>query len=133
MKKRKKVSRRTQGLKIIRKMGGAEGARDFLGQVRALSPEFERLVVEFLAGELWSRPHLDLRTRSLCTIAALAALGRNRGLAWNVQMAIGNGATREEICEVLLHLAGYAGFPAAWEGLQVAHETLEKIPARLSR
>ena len=126
MEKRKKGSRRSQGLRIIRQMGGAEGARDFLGQIRALSPDFERLVVEFLAGELWSRPHLDLRTRSLCTIAALAALGRPRGLAWNIQMAIGNGATREEVYEVLLHMAGYAGFPAAWEGLRVAHEVLEK-------
>jgi 4-carboxymuconolactone decarboxylase len=85
-----------------------------------MSPDFERYVIEFLAGEIWSRPQLDRRTKSLVTIAALAALGRPQGLELNIRMALANGATRQEIIETLLHIAPYAGFPAAWEGLTVA-------------
>jgi alkylhydroperoxidase/carboxymuconolactone decarboxylase family protein YurZ len=77
-----------------------------------------------VAGEVWSRPGLDLRTRSLVTIAALAALGRSRALELNLRMAVNNGATRQEITEALLQIAPYAGFPAAWEALAVAEQAL---------
>jgi 4-carboxymuconolactone decarboxylase len=69
---------------------------------------------------IWSRPQLDRRTKSLATIATLAALGRPLALELNVRMALNNGATKEEIVETLLHIAPYAGFPACWEGLKVA-------------
>jgi len=109
-----------KGTEIIDQMLGKERAEATRSLWRALSPDFERFVVEFLAGEVWTRPGLDLRTRSLCTITALAALGRSRGLELNVRMALNNGATREEILEALLHIAPYAGFPAAWEAMTVA-------------
>ena len=92
-----------------------------------MSPGFEKLVVEFLAGEVWARDGLDLRTRSLCTIAALAALGRSRGLELNIRMGLNNGATREEILETLLHIAPYAGFPAAWEAITVADSVFKSF------
>jgi 4-carboxymuconolactone decarboxylase len=93
---------------------------------RTICPDFENYVVEFLAGEIWSRRELDLRTRSLVTIATLAAMGRTRGLELNLRMAHNNGATRQEIVETLLHIAPYAGFPAAWEGLALAGEVFSK-------
>jgi 4-carboxymuconolactone decarboxylase len=87
-----------------------------------VTPDFQKYVFEFLGGELWMRPGLDLRTRSLVTIAALAAMGRLRALRLNIEMGLRNGATRQEIVEVLLQMAGFAGFPACWEALGVAKE-----------
>lgn len=109
-----------RGAALLDRMLGAAEARQVRSAWRKLSPDFERYVLGFLSGEVWSRPDLDRRTRSLCTIAALAALGRTNGLALNIRMALRNGATRSEILETLLHIAPYAGFPAAWEALSLA-------------
>ena len=73
-----------------------------------------------MAGEIRARPGLDPETRSLVTVAVTATLGRANALALNIRMALRNGASREEIVEVLLHLTAYAGFPAGWEGLETA-------------
>ena len=105
-----------RGEELLRQMLG--GQADEVRQAwRALEPEFERYVVGFLAGEIWSRPGLPLKIRSLVTIAAVAALGRREALALNIRMALNNGASRQEIVETLLQLAPYAGFPACWEAL----------------
>jgi 4-carboxymuconolactone decarboxylase len=117
---------RERGLKIIEEMLGPERARQIREAWTALCPDFERYVVEFLAGEVWSRPGLDRKVKSLCTIAALAALGRPQGLELNIRMALRNGASREEIIETLLHIAPYAGFPACWEGLTIAYKTFHE-------
>jgi 4-carboxymuconolactone decarboxylase len=114
------VERYRRGECLLQEMLGPEGAEAIRSVWRQMSPDFERYVIEFLAGEIWSRPQLDRRTKSLVTIAALAALGRPQGLELNIRMALANGATRQEIIETLLHIAPYAGFPAAWEGLTVA-------------
>lgn len=112
----------SRGWKLLQQMLGAAEARRVRAAWQKLSPDFERYVLTFLAGEVWSRRGLDRRTRSLCTVAALAALGRREGLALNIRMALRNGATRAEILETLLHLAPYAGFPAAWEALVLADQ-----------
>jgi 4-carboxymuconolactone decarboxylase len=78
-----------------------------------------------VGGEIWSRPNLDLRTRSLCSIAILAALGRVNALELNVEMALNNGATKAEIVEVFFQVAAYAGFAAAWDGLEKVNEILK--------
>ncbi len=109
-----------RGSRLLEKMLGPGNARRVRTAWRKLSPDFERYVVTFLSGEIWSRPGLDRRTRSLCTIAALAALGRSNGLVLNIRMALRNGATRAEIVETLLHIAPYAGFPASWDALVLA-------------
>jgi 4-carboxymuconolactone decarboxylase len=108
-----------RGLKLFRQMAGS-GAEQIRRRWRALAPDFERYVLGFLAGEIWTRPVLDLRTRSLITIAALAASGRQQGLELNIRMALNNGARRQEIVETLLHLAPYIGFPASWDALTLA-------------
>ncbi len=115
-----------RGVARFRRMAGREAER-IRRRWRALSPDFERYVLGFLAGEIWVRPTLDLRTRSLVTIAALAATGRQQGLELNVRMALNNGATREEVVETLLHLAPYIGFPAAWDALTLAAEVMQKV------
>ncbi len=111
---------------MLRRLLGEDRAREIRAAWSKLSPDFAAYVTEFLAGEIWSRPHLDLRTRSLVTVAALAALGRQNGLRLNIEMALNNGATKQEILETLLQMAPYAGFPACWEGLVIADEIFRK-------
>jgi alkylhydroperoxidase/carboxymuconolactone decarboxylase family protein YurZ len=115
-----------RGAELLEKMLGPDRADRTRAAWREVCPDFEAYVVEFLAGEVWSRPGLDRRTRSLVTIAALAALGRTLGLELNVRMALRNGATLEEVVETLLHLAPYAGFPACWEALAVARKVFDE-------
>lgn len=119
--------RTERGARLIEQMLGPDEAARTREAWRAISPEFERYVTEFLAGEIWSRPQLDLRTRSLATVAALAALGRTRGLELNIRMALNNGASRQEITETLLHIAPYAGFPAAWDGLALTAKVFGEL------
>ena len=102
-------------------------AEEFKATLRELCPDFEEYVIGFLSGEIWARPGLDKRTKSLITIAALMAMGRSKGLELNLRIATNNGATQEEITETLLHLAPYAGFPAAWEALSIAHKVFSEI------
>ncbi len=114
-----------KGIEMLCRMLGEERSKEVREAWTKLSPEFASLVTNFLAGEIWSRPNLDLRTRSLVTVAALTALGRPNGLRLNIEMALNNGATKEEIVETLLQMAPYAGFPACWEGLVIADEVFK--------
>jgi 4-carboxymuconolactone decarboxylase len=114
-----------RGFEQLEQMLGRERAQQIRSQWSQISGEFEQFVLGSLAAELWTRPELDLRTRSLVTIAGLAALGRPRALALNIEMALNNGATRQEIRETILQMAFYAGFPAAWEGFQTAEEIFQ--------
>ncbi len=118
--------RMARGMQLLQKMLGPEEAERARQTWRQICPDFEHYVTEFLAGELWCRPGLDLRTKSLVTIAALAAQGRSHGLELNIRIALNNGATRQDIVETLLHLTSYAGFPAAWEGLILAHKVFDE-------
>jgi len=115
-----------RGARLLNKMLGPGDARRVRAAWRRLAPDFERYVLTFLSGEIWSRPGLDRRTRSLATIAALTALGRTNGLELNIRMALRNGATRAEIIETLLHMAPYAGFPAVWDALVLTGRVFAK-------
>jgi 4-carboxymuconolactone decarboxylase len=115
-------ARKRRGARLLERMLGKAQAQEVRAHWRKISPDFEAYVTEFLAGEIWARPKLDRRTRSLVTIAALAALGRTRALELNLRLALNNGATRDEVIETLLHIAPYAGFPASWEGLVLAEK-----------
>lgn len=91
----------------------------------ALAPEFFSLVTQFVFGLFWSRPNLDLRSRSLCTVAQLAALGKTEELKGHLLGARNLGITREELVEVLMQTACYAGVPAAVAALNAAAEVLK--------
>ena len=117
-----------RGLKLLHQMLGEERAEETRKVWQKLCPDFERYVIEFLSGEIWSRSGLPLKVKSLVTISALAALGRTQGLELNIRMGLKNGATRVEIIETLLQIAPYAGFPAAWEGLLIAQKVFEGEP-----
>jgi alkylhydroperoxidase/carboxymuconolactone decarboxylase family protein YurZ len=124
------ADRKEQGAQLLRQMLGPEQAEQVRQAWQEICPDFEEYVVRFLAGEVWSRPGLDRRTKSLVTIATLAALGRPLGLELNIRMALNNGATRQEVIETLLHIAPYAGFPACWEGLATAHEVFRELDGK---
>jgi len=116
--------RKERGVELLRKMLGKKETKEMRALWKDISADFENYVVDFIAGEIWSRKQLDLRTKSLVSIAALAALGRPLALELNIRMAINNGATRQDIVETLLQIAPYAGFPAVWEGLTTVHKVL---------
>jgi 4-carboxymuconolactone decarboxylase len=105
-------------------MVGVEKADSVISKFRSLSPLFEREVVSVVFGRTWSREQIDLKTRSLCSICILAALGRINALRINFTLAIENGATKEEIIEILLQVAIYAGYPVALDALTMLHEVL---------
>jgi 4-carboxymuconolactone decarboxylase len=86
--------------------------------------DFQRFITTYAWGEVWTRPGLDRRTRSCVTLAMLAALGYEEELAMHVKAALRNGLTREEIAEVLLQVAVYAGVPAANRAFAIAQRTL---------
>jgi len=117
-----------KGIDMLRRLLGDDRAIEIRTAWAKLSPDFAHFVTSF-AGEIWSRPELDLKTRSLVTIAGLAALGRPNGLRLNIEMALNNGASKEEILETLLQMAPYAGFPACWEGLVIADEVFKERKA----
>jgi 4-carboxymuconolactone decarboxylase len=105
----------------------------WVDRARATSNEFTEDFQDFLTryawGEIWSRPGLDRRTRSFLTLALLAGLGRAEELPLHVRGALHNGLTTDEIKETLLHVAVYAGIPAANSAFAVARRTLDEIAA----
>ena len=116
-----------KGLKVRKEVLG----EDYVNKSIAGADEFTRTMAEwsteFCWGALWTRPGLDRRTRSCITVAMLVALGRHEELAMHVRGAIRNGVTREELREVLLQTAVYAGVPAANSAFSIANRTLEEI------
>jgi 4-carboxymuconolactone decarboxylase len=95
-----------------REVLGDEHVAKVTAATTALDRDFQRWLTETAWGGVWARPGLDRRTRSLITIAILAALGHNE-LALHLGAAGNTGATPEDVAEVLLHVAVYAGIPAA--------------------
>lgn len=87
-----------------------------------LAPDFYRYVAETAFGMIWSRPGLDIRDRSLVTVAQLAALGKTEELKAHLRGALNLGIAQEELVEVLMQTAVYAGVPAANEALKAAAE-----------
>jgi 4-carboxymuconolactone decarboxylase len=97
-------------------------ARD---KVRTLAPKLVELTEEVLFGDVWERPGLSKRDRSLITVAALVALNRTEQLRGHLERALGNGVTKNEIVELITHLAFYSGWPTAMSAALVAKEVLE--------
>ena len=90
--------------------------------------DFGSFVAEAVMGGVWSRPGMSPRDRSLMTIAALTALDRPNELRIHLGMGLDNGLGRKEICEIIMHMAIYGGFPVAVEGMRIAKEVFEARP-----
>lgn len=88
-----------------------------------IAPDFARYLLEFPFGDIYCRPDLDLRSREVATIAALTALGNAAPqLRVHIEAGLNVGLAREEIVEIIMQMAVYAGFPAALNGLFAAKE-----------
>lgn len=118
-----------EGMKIRREVLGDAHVDRSMAAVSDFARPIQEFVTATAWGQIWSRPGLDRRTRSLINLAMLTALNRNHELAVHVRGAITNGCTTEEIQEVLLQVAVYCGAPAALESFRVAEKTLNEISA----
>ena len=90
---------------------------------------FQDLITEAAWGHVWSRENISQRERSMITIALLAALGHDEEVAMHVRATANTGATREDIREALLHVAVYAGVPAANRAIRIARKTFAEMDA----
>lgn len=112
------------GLQTRREVLGAEHVDRSLAQATDFARPMQELVTEYCWGEVWSRPGLDRKVRSLLNIAMLTALGRRHELEVHVRGAVTNGVTATEIQEALLQTAIYCGVPAAMEATRAAEAVL---------
>jgi len=101
-----------------------------LDSVEGIAPDLRAYITDFAFGDIYSRPGLDLRAREIATIASLTTLGNSpRELRAHIHGALAAGCTRDEVIEVIIQMAVYAGFPAAINGLEAAKEAFEQIDA----
>jgi 4-carboxymuconolactone decarboxylase len=98
-------------------------AQQLVGDV---APKLAELTDEVLFGDVWARPELSPRDRSLITVAALTALGRTDQLRSHLGIALNNGVTKEELAEVATHLAFYAGWPAGMSAATTLKQVLDE-------
>jgi 4-carboxymuconolactone decarboxylase len=114
-----------QGLATRKQVMG----EDFVARAFGGATDFSRPMQDYIThnawGDVWQRPGLDLKTRSLITVAMLAALGKQHELKGHVRGALNNGATPAELQEVLLHASIYCGVPAAVEAFRSAAEVVD--------
>jgi 4-carboxymuconolactone decarboxylase len=121
--------RYSQGTKKRREvLGDAHVDRSVANQT-AFNGEFQEFITRYAWGEVWTRPGLDSHSRSLITVAMLTALGREAVLRLHLRGALNNGVTRDQIKEVLMHSAIYAGVPAANSAFHIAQEVFATIDA----
>jgi len=115
-------SRFERGYRILGEIDG-DGGHKVVESLAGIAPDFARYLIEFPFGDIYSRPHLDLRAREIATIAALTALGNaSPQLKVHIQAGLNVGLNRDEIVEIIMQMAVYAGFPAALNGLFAAKE-----------
>ncbi|KQT13157.1 4-carboxymuconolactone decarboxylase [Ramlibacter sp. Leaf400] len=116
-----------KGLKVRREVLGAEHVDRSLREADDFTREMQELVTQYCWGDVWNRPGLDRRTRSLLNLAMITALNRPHELKLHVRGALHNGLTRDEIKEVLLQAAIYCGVPAALDSFRVAKEVFREM------
>jgi len=120
-------ARAGQGTRVRREVLGDDHVDRAVAATTPLTAPFQDIVTRYAWGDVWSRPGLDRRTRSMLTLALLASLGHETELALHVRGAVSNGVTHDEIGEVLLHTAVYAGVPSANSALAVAQRVLREL------
>jgi 4-carboxymuconolactone decarboxylase len=121
-----KSDRFNRGWEKLKEVDGEAGER-VIQSLKDIAPEFADLLIEFPFGDIYSRPGLDLKSREIAVVAALTALGNaSPQLKVHIHGALNVGCTKEEIVEVIMQMAVYAGFPAALNGLFAAKEVFKE-------
>ena len=116
-----------QGLATRRDVLGAEYVDTAIASADDFNRPMQELVTQYCWGDVWNRPGLDRRTRSLLNLAMLTALNRPHELKLHVKGALRNGVTKDEIREVFLHTAIYCGVPAAIDSFRNAREVFKDM------
>jgi 4-carboxymuconolactone decarboxylase len=116
-----------RGMAVRRAVLGDAHVERTLTRRTPFNEEFQDLITRYAWGEIWTRPGLDRHARSLMTIAMMVALNRGDELRLHLRAAFNNGVTRDEIREVLLHCAIYAGVPAANAAFHAAEEVFAQL------
>ena len=118
-----------QGLATRKQVMGEDFvARAFAGMTDFTAP-IQQHITRAAWGDVWQRPGLDLKTRSIIAVALLTALGKQHELKGHVRGALNNGVTPQELQEILLHAAVYCGVPTAVEAFRTAAEVVDAPPA----
>lgn len=120
----------TDGLKTRREVMGDDFVERALGGATDFTHPLQEYITRNAWGDVWQRPGLDRRTRSLITVAMLTALGRQHELKGHVRGALNNGASVADIQEVLLHASVYCGLPTAVEAFRSAAEVVDPPPPK---
>jgi len=118
-----------RGRRKLAEIDGAAGEA-VVASLSDIAPDFARYLIEFPFGDIYARPGLDLRGREIATIAALTAMGNAAPqLKVHLRAGLNVGLKREEIVEIIMQMAVYAGFPAALNGMQAAKDVFAEFPA----
>lgn len=118
-----------KGLKVRKEVLGAEYVDAAIKNADDFTRPFQELVTEYAWGAVWGREGLSRKTRSMLNIAMLTTLNRPHELKLHIRAALGNGVTQEEVREILMHVAIYAGVPAAVDAFRTAREVFSE-PAK---
>jgi 4-carboxymuconolactone decarboxylase len=111
-----------RGWEKLKEVDGEAGERVIAG-LKDIAPDFATLLIEFPFGDIYTRPGLDLKSREIAVVAALTALGNaTPQLKVHIHGALNVGCTKQEVVEIMMQMAVYAGFPAALNGLSAAKE-----------
>jgi 4-carboxymuconolactone decarboxylase len=113
------------GLRTRTQVMGAEFVDRAFGNATDYTLPMQELITKNAWGNVWQRPGLDLKTRSLITVAMLAALGKQTELKGHVRGALNNGVTPDELRELMLHATVYCGYPSAIEAFRTVAEVVE--------
>jgi 4-carboxymuconolactone decarboxylase len=116
-----------KGLAIRKAVLGEDYVNKALAQMNPFNAPLQELVTEYCWGKVWGREGLDRKQRSMLNLAMIGVLNRPHELRAHVRGAITNGVTPQEICEVLLQVAIYAGVPAAVDSFRIAGEVLAEM------
>jgi 4-carboxymuconolactone decarboxylase len=123
------AERARQGMRVRRAVLGDEHVDRAVATTTSFTEPFQDFITRYAWGDIWSRPGLSRAERSMITLAMLAALQHENELAMHVRAALRNGLSPEQIQEVLLQVAVYAGVPAANRAFAVAQRVLSEVGA----
>jgi 4-carboxymuconolactone decarboxylase len=118
------AERAERGMKVRREVLGNEHVDRAMAGTTAFTEPFQDFITRYAWGDVWSRPGLSRPERSIVTLAVLAALQHEQELAMHVKAALGNGLTPDQIQEILLQVAVYAGVPAANRAFAIAQRVI---------
>src|ERR1700680_3846586 len=119
-----------EGLKGRREVLGAEYVDKAIASADDFSRPLQELVTQYCWGEIWGRPGLDRKTRSLINLAMISALNRPHEVRMHIKGALNNGLTKDDIKEVFLQVAIYCGVPAAVDSFRTAQEVFDQLEAK---